>query len=137
MSDYFLSFIQNSILYFLIFGFLFEGSWLLRNAAAHHHLHHGGHHVFGFSSCKSSHSSFGMLVSAVLPGAGKAKFALDLRMQINTLFAVGASWEIFAVFTRVDIRTVLRRILAIGKMPAPHVLFACGSWTWADLSFLF
>ena len=59
----------------------------------HHHLH--GHLVH--STQFARYLSFWMLVSTVLSGASQSKFTLDLRMKVETSFAVWACWEIFTL----------------------------------------
>jgi hypothetical protein len=108
----------------LVGWFLFEWWPWFRSDATHHHLHHCGHHVLRFASLSSS---LGVLVGTILSGTSQTKFAFNLRMQKNALFTIGARWEIFAVFSRMDKRAFLRGLLTIWKVPAPHLFFG-GGW---------
>ena len=69
-----------------------------------------------------------MLINAILPRASDPKFAIDLRVLINTLISICASWEIFAVLARVHERAFLSWPRAVGEVLALHQFLLLCVW---------
>lgn len=102
---------------------------LLRTHEHHHGLHHGGHvSPAGLGHAHPRHFALWVLVRTVLPRAAKAEFTVDLRVYEEAFITVAASGKILAVFSGVEIRTVLRLVHAVGEMLTFDFLLACLSW---------
>ena len=93
---------------FWVLGLFFvEFLWVghLHLGAGHHHhhgLHHHGVHVL------ANHAGLGVLVRAVLASAAVAEFAGNVRVDKHALLSIRTRREIFAFFSRVEIRAFFR-----------------------------
>ena len=131
-----------------LFGFAPEGTiwieWFLLHAFGRHHHHHGLHHLHlaelthgTWNFARHCHSSLWMLVCTVRPGAVRAEFAFNLRMEINAFLTIGTCWEVFAALGGMNVRTFFNWFIAIWEVLTLDFLFCftCpGSWhRWRDI----